>query len=322
MLALQLDQSLFPLLIAGSSALAVLLLFSSALSIARSHKRTSRIKDRLSGKRQTDGAATTSKNTTKVVESLTQTVQQLGERLGPSEGKDIETINSSLLQAGITHRHASRIFWGVKILLAVLALAGASFFALTAQHSISPSLMGLIVLLPCVAGLYAPNIWLSYRITQRRKKILHAFPDALDLLVVCVEAGMGLDQAIDRVSRELKLTSADLAYELHTVILELRAGKPRAEALKNLSTRIQLEDVTSLVTLIIQAETFGTSITSTLRVYSDHMRTTRQQRAEECAAKVPVKLLFPLILTILPVLLVTILGSASITLQNSFSVIK
>ena len=143
-------------------------------------------------------------------------------------------------------------------------------------------------------------------------ELLKALPDALDLLVICVEAGMGLDEGINRVANEIKLTSADLSEEFRFLNLELRAGKNRESALKNLALRTDIEEMRNLVTLLIQADKFGTSVATTLRVYSDTFRTQRMQKAEELAAKIPVKLVFPLILFIFPSLFVAILGPAVI----------
>jgi tight adherence protein C len=142
--------------------------------------------------------------------------------------------------------------------------------------------------------------------------MLEGFPDALDLMVVCVEAGMGLDAAINRVGEEMKLRNAVVSEEFRLMGLELRAGKLRRDALRNLGIRTGLDDVKSLMTLLIQTDKFGTSVAQALRVHSDSMRTKRYQKAEEIAAKLPVKLVFPLILFIFPSLFVVIIGPAVI----------
>jgi tight adherence protein C len=141
---------------------------------------------------------------------------------------------------------------------------------------------------------------------------MEGFPDALDLLVVCVEAGMGLDAAIKRVGEEMKLSNKILSDELNLLNLEFRAGKPRQSALRNLAIRTGLEEMSNFVTLLIQTDRFGTSVARALRVHSESMRTRRYQKAEETATKLPVKLVFPLILFILPTLFITILGPAAI----------
>jgi len=177
------------------------------------------------------------------------------------------------------------------------------------------SLLPTLAFCACLVffGFYLPDIWLRVRTARRKKRIFNGLPDALDLLVVCVEAGMGLDGAISRVGEEIRLSDRELSDELRLLNLELRAGKARQEALRNLARRVDLEDMNSLVTLLVQTDRFGTSIAQALRVYSDTFRTKRFQAAEELAAKLPVKLLFPLIFFIFPALFVAILGPAAIS---------
>ena len=183
---------------------------------------------------------------------------------------------------------------------------------------INPQLtLALGVFMPFL-GFYLPDIWLRQKTDKRREKLLKALPDALDLMVVCVEAGMGLDEAINRVAKESKIQSRELSDEFAFLSLELRAGKQRQDALQNLAERTDLEEVKNLVTLLIQADKFGTNIADTLRVYSDTFRTERFQRAEEMAAKMPVKLIFPLILFIFPALFIVIIGPAIISIYRNF----
>ena len=171
--------------------------------------------------------------------------------------------------------------------------------------------------LSALLGFYLPDIWLRQKADKRKEKILNALPDALDLLVVCVESGMGLDSAIYRVAQEMRLNSPELSDELQLMNLELRAGKSRRDALKNLASRTNLEEINSLVTLLIQTDQFGTSMADALRIYSDAYRTQRYQRAEELAAKLPVKLLFPLVVFIFPALFVVLLGPAAISIYKA-----
>jgi tight adherence protein C len=171
--------------------------------------------------------------------------------------------------------------------------------------------------LSALLGFYLPDIWLRQKTDKRKEKILNALPDALDLLVVCVESGMGLDSAIYRVAQEMRLNSPELSDELQLMNLELRAGKSRKDALKNLALRTNLEEINSLVTLLIQTDQFGTSMADALRIYSDSYRTQRYQRAEELAAKLPVKLIFPLVVFIFPALFVVLLGPAAISIYNA-----
>ena len=159
-------------------------------------------------------------------------------------------------------------------------------------------------------GYYLPNAVLAHRVKQRQRDIFENFPDALDLMTVCVEAGLGMDAALARVAAEIVLKSAVLSEELTLVTLELRAGSNKEKALRNLALRTGVEDVDTLVTMLIQAERFGTGIGASLRVQSAQLRTKRRQGAEEQAAKIALKLLFPLIFFIFPSLLVVLMGPA------------
>ena len=203
--------------------------------------------------------------------------------------------------AGYRKPNAPIVFYGTKILLAV-ALPAAVFVALMFL-GIPVRKMNLLLLLlaMALAGFYAPDLWVRLAIARRQEKITDGFPDALDMMVVCVEAGMGLDQAIKRISDEMKLTHRVISDEFAQMNMELRAGRSRQDAMRNLAARTDVEDVKSLVTLLLQTDKFGTSVANALRVHSDSMRTKRRQRAEEMAAKLPVKMLFPLVLFIFPV---------------------
>jgi len=236
----------------------------------------------------------------------------LGERLGPSKSEELSRMRLNFLKAGIRPENAPVIFWGVKSFLAILLPACLLLVRTTHLKLMTPSTTLMMCTLLALIGFYLPNLWLNVRIDRRKEKILEGLPDALDLLVVCVEAGMGLDAAINRVAEEIQLSHTVLSDELKFLNLELRAGKLRRDAWRSLARRIDLEDVNSLATLLIQADRFGTSIAQALRVYSDALRTKRYQRAEEIAAKLPVKLMVPLILFIFPALFVTILGPAAI----------
>jgi tight adherence protein C len=162
-----------------------------------------------------------------------------------------------------------------------------------------------------------PESWLTWRIRSRQHKLRRGLADGLDLLVICVEAGLGLDQALMRVSQELKVTHPELSEELQLVNIEMRVGKSRIEALRELARRTGLDDIQSLVAMLIQTERFGTSIAQSLRVHSDDLRTKRRQRAEELSAKTTVKMVPPLVFFIFPALMVVILGPAVITLMRT-----
>jgi tight adherence protein C len=175
-----------------------------------------------------------------------------------------------------------------------------------------------MLLIAAAIGYYLPNAILAHMVERRQRTILESFPDALDLLTVCVEAGLGLDAALLRVATEMEVTSPVLSEELHLVNLELRAGSSKEKALRNLSLRTGVEDVDTLVAMLIQAERFGTSVADSLRVHSDALRTKRRLRAEEAAAKIPIKLLFPLIFCIFPSMMLVLLGPAFIRILRVF----
>lgn len=226
-------------------------------------------------------------------------------------------LSPIFLKAGMRSPNTPAVFWGVKLILAIL-LPSIVLLSQVISPAFSLDAKRIVALLTVLSiiGFYLPNLWLHLKISKRKEIIRNGFPDALDLLVVCVEAGMGLDSAITRVAKETELTNKVLSGELKLYNLEMRAGKLRRDALKNLAMRTDLEEVNSLVTLLLQTDKFGTSVTQALKVYSDTMRTQRFQKAEELAAKIPVKLLFPLILFIFPALFIAILGPAVINIYK------
>jgi tight adherence protein C len=248
---------------------------------------------------------------------IVDAIGRMGKHVSPVKIEDYSTTRLKFLRAGIRYDNANASFWGSKILLVVsLPLI---FFALRIwQFQLMTYQMTLLFgVLSALLGFYLPDIWLRQKTDKRKIELLHALPDALDLLVICVEAGMGLDSAIYRVAQETKLNSPALSGELQLMNLEIRAGKQRKDALKNLALRTNLEEINSLVTLLIQTEQFGTSMADALRVYSDSYRTQRYQKAEEKAAQLPVKLIFPLLIFIFPALFVVLLGPAAISIYRA-----
>ena len=236
----------------------------------------------------------------------------LGTVAKPKNERDISHIRTLFLRAGSKGKNPLLAFFSAKVLLAGLLLALFLVFRLiVVLHMSLTGMMAISVLLTAI-GFYMPNLWLSVRIARRKEELTIGFPDALDLLVVCTEAGMGLDAALKRVGAEMELSNAVVSEEFRTLNLELRAGKTKSDALRNLALRTGLEDVNTLMTLLIQTDKFGTSIAQALRVHADSMRTRRIQKVEEIAAKLPVKLLFPTILCIFPALFLVILGPAII----------
>jgi len=241
---------------------------------------------------------------------------RLGKYSAPKGEEKLTHRKKKLIVAGYRKPNAPIVFYGIKILLAVV-LPSAVFIALMFLGiPVRKMAMLLLLLSLALVGFYGPDLWVRLAIARRQEKITDGFPDALDMMVVCVEAGMGLDQAIKRVADEMKLNYRIISEEFGQMNMELRAGRSRQDAMRNLASRTDVEDVKSLVTLLIQTDKFGTSIAQALRVHSDSMRTKRRQRAEERAMKLPVKLLFPLILFIFPSLFVAVIGPGAIQIYR------
>lgn len=234
----------------------------------------------------------------------------------PDEGWESSALRTRFMNAGIRSRSAPSIFFAAKTLLAIFLPLLAFFLLNTSGTKYGTLTLLFWVLASAALGYYLPNLLLRNRITRRQREIFETFPDALDLMTVCVEAGLAMDAALARVATEIGLKSRVLSDELHLVTLELRAGSSKEKALRNLSLRTGVEDVDSLVAMLIQSERFGTSIADSLRVQSDLLRVKRRQRAEEKAAKIALKLLFPLIFFIFPSLLVVLMGPAFVQIYR------
>ncbi len=231
-------------------------------------------------------------------------LKRLGEK-APRSTKEMGDLRLRLVQAGFRRDEALTMFFGIRVM-----------FALGLFMLLSSSLIGRPNLTLALGGLglgyILPGMGLARLAKRRAHRIRLSLADMLDLLVVSVEAGLGLDAALTRVGQELAFAYPELADELRLINLELRAGKPRAEALRNLADRTGVDDLSSLVTMLIQTDKFGTSVAQSLRVYSDTLRTKRRQRAEEAAAKTGVKMVFPLVICIFPAIWVVTIGPAAI----------
>lgn len=244
-------------------------------------------------------------------------VTSLGKGVMSEKSKEYSAMRIKFLKAGVRNSNALPLFWGTRLCLSVLLPFWFLIFRTVLLPAISSTATLIIVIFLILAGWLLPSLWLDMKTAIRKRKIIEGLPDALDLLVVCVEAGMGLDAAISRVGEEIKLSHKELSDELKVLNLEIRAGKSRQEALRNFAARTDIEEVRNLVTVLIQTDKFGTSIAQALRVYSDVFRTKRFQKAEEIAAKLPTKLIFPLIIFIFPSLFVALLGSAAIQIYEN-----
>lgn len=232
----------------------------------------------------------------------------------PDESWTDSALKMRLIKAGYYSPAALRVFIGNKVFLGLLLPVVIILIAILSGYSPTAGNLYVIflVVLSAVLGYNIPNFVIISRINKRRLAFSESFPDAMDMFVVCVEAGLGLDAAIQRVSEELLHSHPVLAGEFSVLSLELRSGKSREEALRSLADRTGLDEVHELVTLLVQADHFGTSIADALRTHAKEMRTLRMQRARERAAKLPVKLIFPIILFIFPALFLVILGPAFI----------
>lgn len=233
---------------------------------------------------------------------------RLGDLAKPKEEEAVSHIQRLFLRAGYRSRNATVIFFGSKVVCAAALLVCVFALQLLIPGQVRFINVTFFAIGFALVGLYLPNLWLALRIARRKEALTLGLPDALDLLVVCAEAGMGLDAAMKRVGEEMNLSNKTISEEFRLLNLELRAGKSRKDALKNLALRTDLEEMNSLITLLVQTDRFGTSVAQALRVHSDAMRTRRTQRVEELAAKLPVKLLFPTIFCIFPSLFLVILG--------------
>lgn len=250
---------------------------------------------------------------------MVRMVQTIGEKVPISPG-DANQTRRDLFAAGYRSDTAAVIYTGTRIVFAVALLIIA---VISRAYISNPVLRTLVIPAGPFFGFFLPSLILDRMIAARQERIRFSLPDALDLLTVCMEAGLGLDQAIASVSRELQLTHKDISDELSLVTLEMRAGKRRTEALKNLAERTGEPDLSKLVATIVQADRFGTSVAESLRTHSDFMRTKRRQEAEERAAKVGVKLVFPIFFCILPAMMAVAAGPGILAmLKGLFPLLK
>ncbi|MFZ4795236.1 MAG: type II secretion system F family protein [Blastocatellia bacterium] len=254
-----------------------------------------------------------------ISEIIVGAVKPFVEFLPPSP-KNVRRLRRRLIQAGYLNENAVTIYRALT-LISVVLVPIVIVFLLTVVFGrpFDSSTVGLIVV-SFGFGAFLPSFMLSRQISKRQRLITRALPDALDLMVVCVEAGLGLNAALQRVGQEMELVEPALSEELAVTNREIRAGRARDEALRNLGDRTGVADLKSLVAMLVQTDRFGTSIAESLRVFSDSMRTKRRQRAEEMVAKAAIKLIFPLLLFIFPALLIVLMGPALIKLPELLGV--
>ena len=250
------------------------------------------------------------------------TIEKAGESLGvvlekvekvvPKSQSEISVIQQRMVRAGYRNESALKYFYASKAITPIVlcALLWFTSFAKESPFIFYAGGLGL--------GYLAPDFWLGRKIKKRQEEIRRSLPDVLDLLVICLEAGLGMDQATTRTATELADTHPIIADELDLIVLEQRAGRPRSDCWRHMADRTDVDVVRNLVSTLVQAEQFGTSIAKTLRTHSDTMRTQRVQQIEEQAAKTTVKLIFPLVLFIFPCMFIVTIGPAIIVIQEQF----
>ena len=256
------------------------------------------------------------------VERVAKATQPLTKLSIPEEGWEKSTLRTRFMNAGWRNPHAPTLFFAAKTVLALLGPAVVGILVAAAVIMLSGIQLLFLLLLTAAIGYYMPNIALSRIARRRTREIFETLPDALDLLTVCVEAGLSLERAFVKVAGEIHIKSVTLAQELQLVLMEMRAGFSKERALRNFALRSGVADVDTLVAMLIQSERFGTSVGDSLRVYSENLRNKRRLLAEECAAKMGLKLLFPLIFCIFPTLLMVLLGPAGIHLSRTLSAVN
>jgi len=245
-----------------------------------------------------------------IKERIEQALDPLSKAL-PLSADDSNRTRAWMIQAGYREQRHITIYQGIRVLFAAVG-----FFSVIVISGFKspPLLLGVTAL-----GFFIPRFFLKRKINARQRRIRLGMPDALDLTVICVEAGLSLDQAMMRVGEDLRHAHPELADEFYLMNLELRAGKPRADALRNLYNRTGVDDIKALVTTLVQTDRFGTSIAQALRVHSDSLRTERRQRAEEQAAKTTIKMVPPLVVFVLPSIIIVTLGPAIISLYRTLT---
>ncbi len=251
--------------------------------------------------------------------TLVRVVDPISRLALPSEGWDKSPLQLKFVNAGWRTTDAPKLYFGIKSLLTISFPLICYFFL---DKSIQTENVSgtLFLLIFCAAlGYYLPNMVLSHVVKKRKLEIVETLPDATDLLIICMEAGLSFDQALSKVATEIKLKSEVLSQELELLLMEVRSGFTRERALRNLALRTGVEEIDGLATMVIQSERFGTSIGDALRIHAETARTKRRQKAEETASKIALKLLFPLLFFLMPAIFVVLLVPSLMQLKEAFS---
>ena len=251
------------------------------------------------------------------IDKVAKVVRPLTKLSVPEDGWEKSALRTMFMNAGWRNPVAPTLYFGAKTVLALLLPLIAGIVTATSAAPIRGAQFLGTLLIFATAGYYMPNIILKRVAQRRQREIFENIPDALDLLTVCVEAGLSLERALVKVAAEIHIKSMTLAQELQLVLMEMRAGFSKEKALRNFALRTGVDDVDTLVAMLIQSERFGTSVGDSLRVHSDNLRTKRRLLAEEKAAKIALKLLFPLIFCIFPTLLMVLMGPALIQISRT-----
>ncbi|GGY93213.1 type II secretion system F family protein [Pseudoduganella plicata] len=273
------------------------------------------LRDRLRAFRTTPAQAETGEGG-QWIERVARAAQPLTRLSLPEEGWERSPLRTKFINAGWRHHSAPTLYFATKTVLSLGIPALLAILMATAQGGVLRDGFLAVLFGGAAAGYYLPNIVLSRTASRRRREIFENIPDALDLLTVCVEAGLSMERGLTKVAAEVHVKSVVLAQELQLVLMEMRAGFSKEKALRNFALRTGVEDVDTLVAMLIQSERFGTGMGDSLRVHSENLRQKRSLLAEEAAAKVALKLMFPLIFCIFPTLLVVLMGPAAIHLSH------
>lgn len=300
-------------LVAGTAS-AVLAVVAAVLGLRRLFPPPSQITRRLEG--TAGGAETVDRVGEKSEKGLPSVLRPLAWIVRPSKAEELSRLRQKLVHAGLRGPRAMEGFLIAKVLLAaVLTIA---FYQINGrlQRQLTFPIDLVAAVWICGAGFFLPHLWLRARVQARQRLITNALPDAMDLMVTCVEAGLSLDAAISRVAQEIGLAAPVLGSELNLTFLEIQAGIRRADAFRRLAERTGVDELRSLSAMLIQTEMFGTSVARALRVHGEGMRIRRMQTAEEKAAMVGVKMTFPLVLCILPALIAVVVGPAIVSISE------
>ncbi len=253
------------------------------------------------------------------VSILVRVVDPISRLALPSEGWDKSPLQLKFVNAGWRTTDAPKLYFGIKSLLTISFPIITYFFLDKSIQAENASELLFVLILFAGLGYYLPNIVLSNMVKKRQQEIVETLPDATDLLIICMEAGLSFDQALSKVASEIKLKSEILSQELELLLMEVRSGFTRERALRNLALRTGVEEIDGLATMVIQSERFGTSIGDALRIHAETARTKRRQKAEETASKIALKLLFPLLFFLMPAIFIVLLTPALMQLKAALS---